>query len=286
MCADDCSGRDMALHGWVGMNGTFHEPTAGPQCVTHCTPDAGDEGGDGDCDGSTPSPTKTTAGSAENRQKWYEARVAWLMQPDNPVIGEYLARIREINKKYCQRGARDGCGWANLADGILMEEHIREVAGRIDESAVPFRADRFKTLTKKGSNLTTYSFSNPEYALAWDIASGGSKVASVPESNVPKVKSFDAYVDGVPSEFKIPPGSTKDTVQNNLKNMEGKGAVRAYIQLKDGYSSGQAMESLKRYLGSTTAPFSEYYIQARGDLGGWMISGKVGSDPKCKGWGC
>ncbi|MFJ9519775.1 RHS repeat-associated core domain-containing protein [Kitasatospora sp. NPDC101801] len=274
MCADDCSSRDMALHGWVGMGGTWHEPTEGPECTTKCHPPA------------PTTPTTVTTGSAENRKKWHEARVAWLMQPDNPIIGKYLADIRRIDKKYCTKGARDGCGAFGLAEDIMLENFVEKIAGRIDESAVPFDPKRFKTLTKKGSNLTTYAFSNGEYQIAFDLARAGSKVVAIDEGGGQDGKTPDAWVDGVLSEFKAPTSMGKGTVQENLKKMTGKGAERAYVRLPDNYEAATAMSSLKSYLHNSSADFNTYTVWGSGDAGGWAISGKVGSEPKCKGWGC
>ncbi|MFF2614878.1 RHS repeat domain-containing protein [Kitasatospora sp. NPDC058046] len=293
MCADDCSGNDMALHGWVGMNGTFHEPTMGDQCVTNCT-DGGDDdeapstrggGGGGGGGGGSTSPSKTTSGSPENRKKWHEARVAWLMQPDNPIIGEYLEKIREINKKYCHRSARDGCQWANLAQDIVDKNYVEDIAGRIDESETPFDEQRFKTLTKKGSNLTTWSLSNSEYAIAFELARGGSHVKATLDDGGKSGKGFDAWVDGVPSEFKeTKPGPT--AVHDNMRKSNGKGAVRTYIKMPDDYSAKTAMASLDDYLRRRSSDFQEYHIWAAGDPGGWHIDGRIGGDYKCKGHGC
>ncbi|MFF2149049.1 RHS repeat-associated core domain-containing protein [Kitasatospora sp. NPDC058190] len=277
MCADDCSHHDRAIHGYVDNGGHIHPATehVDDECTGYCA-----------LPPPRPvTPSKAVTGTPENRKKWHEARVAWLLQPNNPIIGQYLEKIREINKESCKKQARDGCAWANMSQDLFLKNYVDEVADRIDESATEFDEKRFKTLTKQGSNLTTWSFSNSEYQIAFDLAREGSHVVAVEDDGGKSGKGFDAWIDGVPSEFKAPKPGPK-AVEENMRKSNGKGAERVYIRMPDGYEAKTAVSSLKTYLATRSSDFQEYRIYASGDPGGWNISGKVGGDFTCKGWGC
>ncbi|GAA4885684.1 RHS repeat-associated core domain-containing protein [Kitasatospora terrestris] len=216
------------------------------------------------------------------REKWRKARIAWLKSKDNPIVGAYLARIKEINKRNCHGPARDGCAWANLADSILFDEYIEDAANRIDEGAFVFDQKEFDIMVRKGKDYRK-GFNNHEYQMAFDLAAGpnGVDVMAHPQGDG---KQFDAYVDGVPSEFKAVAG-TPSSINSALKSAKGKGAVRLYIRAADNSSASDAMNVMRGFRGST-ADYTDYYVYARGDNGGWNISGKVGGQPKCNGWGC
>ncbi|MFG2914268.1 hypothetical protein ACGF0D_15420 [Kitasatospora sp. NPDC048298] len=167
----------------------------------------------------------------------------------------------------------------------MNRNYVEEIADRIDESETPFDENRFKTLTKVGSALTTWSLSNSEYAIAFQLAQVGSHVKATLDDGGKSGKGFDAWVDGVPSEFKeTKPGP--NAVHDNMRKSNGKGAVRTYIRMPDDYSAKTAMASLDDYLRTRSSDFQEYHIWAAGDPTGWSISGTIGGGYKCKGHGC
>jgi uncharacterized protein YukE len=108
------------------------------------------------------------------------------------------------------------------------------------------------------------TFSPGENKIASTLESEGKNVKALPESNVEKVRTPDAEVDGVPTEFKsIQPGAQANTVNNRLADADGQAANAVIDARGSGLSESDARRGLARYLGGH--PGRMTYIRIIGD---------------------
>jgi uncharacterized protein YukE len=108
------------------------------------------------------------------------------------------------------------------------------------------------------------TFNDRELKIAEDLKSEGKDVTAIPESKVPGVRTPDAEVDGVPTEFKsLDSGAGSNTVKNQLGSAQGQ-APNAIIDARgSGLSESDAQLGLRRYLGAN--PGKMTYIRIIGD---------------------
>ncbi|GHO49882.1 hypothetical protein [Ktedonospora formicarum] len=93
---------------------------------------------------------------------------------------------------------------------------------------------------------TQKSFSAREKRLAYLLSAEGHKVVAVPESNESNVRTPDALVDGVPTEFKsLEPGATSNSVKDAITaSIKGGGQARNIIV--DARGSGLTLDEAQR----------------------------------------
>ncbi|WP_158071947.1 RHS repeat domain-containing protein [Kitasatospora sp. CB01950] len=211
-------------------------------------------------------------------KKWRKARIQWLKKPGNKISN--LDVMERSYHNSCVKGSRDGCQYANVSTIYMLEKFVEDAANRIDEGSYVFDQAQFDYMTGKNKDMS-WGFNNEEYRIAYDLASGphGKSVVAVPEGTD---KAFDAWVDGVATEFKTVAG-TKNSIEKAFKNSKGKGADQVIIRAADNSKASEALRGIGSFEASNTADFKSYEISATGDWGGWSITGTVGSKPKCHG---
>lgn len=196
-------------------------------------------------------------------------------------------------------GKGRGGGWGRLArefveeltEDLLVDIILDDVLSRIDESAAGKGSpdDRHGTLEyDKGA------FDNDEFTLAFILARDGHNVVakSVDYGTAGNSKdnfSFDAWVDGVRSEFKtLEPGSGERAVKNAMKHANEQHAERIYFHAPSMDGKGPVQDGMRDFVndrksrpGATTLKEITVY----GD--GWMAPTQTIDFQKginCKGW--
>ena len=108
------------------------------------------------------------------------------------------------------------------------------------------------------------TFSPQEQKIADTLNSEGKNVKALEEKNLPKVRTPDAEVDGVPTEFKsLRSGAGANTVNNRLADADGQAASAVIDARGSGLSESAARQGLARYLGAH--PGRMTYIRIIGD---------------------
>lgn len=108
------------------------------------------------------------------------------------------------------------------------------------------------------------TFNDRELKIAEALQSEGKDVKAVPESTTPGVRTWDAEVDGVPTEFKsLSPGARSGTVKNQLNSAQGQAVTAIFDARGSGLSESDAELGLRRYLGAN--PGKMTYIRIIGD---------------------
>ncbi|WP_405483196.1 RHS repeat-associated core domain-containing protein [Streptomyces anulatus] len=132
-------------------------------------------------------------------------------------FGEYLDEIDDINDKFCRGSGRDGCKFAGISYEMLMENAVEGYLANIDESWT--------------SESDEFGFGKPkEFNIAFKLAMEGHKVVargSGTGKHGDNAKSFDAWVDGVRSEFKE---TGKRNMKNHMRKADEQGADVVYLR--------------------------------------------------------
>jgi hypothetical protein len=94
------------------------------------------------------------------------------------------------------------------------------------------------------------AFNPAEQAIAEHLAGEGRSVTALAESTVEGVRTADALVDGVPTEFKsLDLGASNATVKQALNSARGQ-APNAFVDARgSGLTEAEAQRGLARYLG-------------------------------------
>ncbi|MFI0012847.1 RHS repeat-associated core domain-containing protein [Streptomyces globisporus] len=132
-------------------------------------------------------------------------------------FGEYLDEIDDINDRFCRGSARDGCKISEISYEMLMENAVEGYLANIDESWT--------------SESEEFGFGKPkEFNIAFKLAMEGHKVVargSGTGKHGDNPKSFDAWVDGVRSEFKE---TGKRNMKNHMRKADEQGADVVYLR--------------------------------------------------------
>ena len=108
------------------------------------------------------------------------------------------------------------------------------------------------------------TFNDRELKIAEDLKSEGKNIKAIPESTEPGVRTPDAEVDGVPTEFKsLDSGAGPGTVKNQLGSAQGQAPTAVIDARGSGLSESDAQLGLRRYLGAN--PGKMTYIRIIGD---------------------
>ncbi|MFD7860347.1 RHS repeat-associated core domain-containing protein [Streptomyces microflavus] len=197
-----------------------------------CTlsPGGGWEVGDSVNKGDKNEKTKTNAKSDyEDRQQntnhqrseeQREKRFAQIIK-GKTFYGKFLDDIDDINDRSCRMepGGKAGCRAAGYEQNEQLEDVLRDALDRIDESWV--------------SGDDEFGFEDHEFEMALKLAleghtvtARGSKTGKYTEKGEKNDKSFDAWVDGVRSEFKK---SGKRNIKTHLRKADEQGADAVYL---------------------------------------------------------
>ncbi|MFF0499398.1 hypothetical protein ACFYU5_23560 [Nocardia aobensis] len=140
---------------------------------------------------------------------------------------------------------------------IAMKATLDENSGPGSTSSAPGSIDE-----------SAKKFNDREKRIAVLQASEGHHVRAVPESNVPGMRTADAEVDGVPTEYKsLDPGATNGTVKNQLNSAQGQADHAVLDARGSGLSEEEARRGMNRYLGANDGKMTD--IRIIGD--GWEI---------------
>ncbi|WP_405683441.1 RHS repeat-associated core domain-containing protein [Streptomyces sp. NBC_00057] len=158
-------------------------------------------------------------------------RVKQILDGKFDLTNPYELGIEEITERGCRRGARDGCGAANLAKDLMdwlgedTESDVKELMESIDES---WRADRLKG---------PFAFDDAEFQIALTLAVQGHKVTSRNDQQpgaAPEHKG-DAWVDGKRTDFKAMKSLRTDGLRDHLKKADRDQQVEmAVVDLRPG----------------------------------------------------
>ncbi|MFF4098899.1 RHS repeat-associated core domain-containing protein [Streptomyces sp. NPDC001903] len=160
-------------------------------------------------------------------------------------VGEGLDDMRDANKHYC-RDTKFACAWSNytqengidffgveLTEG--MDDHIKKILSRIDESWT------WAGQEPKGKDVPL-AFNDQEFEIAWKLAEEGHHVVARGEGRTPDrwapggVGSFDAWVDGIRTEFKdlSPQGkNARNSIVKEIQSGWTQGADAVIVRLRD-----------------------------------------------------
>ncbi|MFJ3788751.1 RHS repeat-associated core domain-containing protein [Kitasatospora sp. NPDC090091] len=144
--------------------------------------------------------------------------------------GEFLRKYHDINTRDCNhldRREQSGCSFASGWSEKQLEERVKKALANIDESGGEFM--------------------DKEFEMAFKLALEGKKVVSRAEKGDEAAaggaegkKRFDAWVDGVRSEFKQVDGSQKQ-IEKRLRDANKQGADAVYL-----YTPNQSKEEARR----------------------------------------
>ncbi|MFI8186485.1 RHS repeat-associated core domain-containing protein [Actinacidiphila glaucinigra] len=127
----------------------------------------------------------------------------------------------EIDEKFCQRGARDGCGAYNLAHDLMemmgpSRSDAEEIMERIDES--------WKRKNTK-SGASEFAFDKPgEFQIALTLAIHGHRVMSRNDDQQ-EPHAGDAWVDDQRADFKALSSDKSNRIRDALRDAEKKQKV-------------------------------------------------------------
>ncbi|MFI8105819.1 RHS repeat-associated core domain-containing protein [Streptomyces sp. NPDC086023] len=135
-------------------------------------------------------------------------------------FGKFMDDMDDIDERACRMspaGERAGCQWNRYMTQERLEDHVKEALERIDESWL-----------SEGE----FGFDKPhEFDMALALALDGHTVVAR-GSHTGKAgqnpKSFDAWVDGVRSEFKQ---TGKRNIKNHLRKADEQGADAVYLSV-------------------------------------------------------
>ncbi|MCQ6555764.1 sugar-binding protein [Streptomyces sp. C10-9-1] len=172
--------------------------------------------------------------------------------------GEFYKSIKSINDRSCRMepGGRAGCRFANWMTEKNLKDILKDALNRIDES--------WGSKNKKGS----FGFSDEEFEQALMLAREGSHVvARGSDDGAPGAsgnKSFDAWVDGVRTEFKVQSTTSRKGITREIRSADQQGADFALIHLTkaDERMARSAVNSIKS---SKQAPVGLSTVRVYGD---------------------
>ncbi|MCX5389091.1 RHS repeat domain-containing protein [Streptomyces sp. NBC_00094] len=172
---------------------------------------------------------RKTHWSKKVRDKTRKKRLAYLAQSDEVDV---LVRFQQKECAKMRGLGRAFCGIISQSQREMFAEKLfGDDLDRIDEG------------WKDGGQD---AFTEDEFDLAFQLAREGHTVVSRGENiaapGAEGNKRFDAWVDGIRSEFKILPTEKEKGVLDQLSDANKKGADRLYIKLKNiGEDEGRAM---------------------------------------------
>ncbi|MFD4655941.1 ricin-type beta-trefoil lectin domain protein [Kitasatospora sp. NPDC058444] len=138
--------------------------------------------------------------------------------------GKMLSQVRKIDSHSCQRepGGKAGCRFASYMNQKGLADQVKEVLSRIDES------DSGKNESDAGA------FGDDDFEVAFQVALDGHHVVArgenTPAPGAQDGNRFDAWVDGVRSEFKLVRGSA-NRINGHLSKANTQGVDSVYIML-------------------------------------------------------
>ncbi|MFK4687783.1 RHS repeat-associated core domain-containing protein [Streptomyces pristinaespiralis] len=171
--------------------------------------------------------------NAEIAAQLRKERVKQILDGKFDLTNYYEEVAEDIMEDSCRRGARDGCGAANLAEDIMdwlgpFESDIEELMENIDES--------WKAQAVKGP----FAFDDAEFQIALTLAIHGHKVTSRNDRQEVPHKG-DAWVDGKRTEFKEMKSVRDDGLRNHLKKADRQQKVEmAVVDLRRGGMSEES----------------------------------------------
>ncbi|MFI9549905.1 RHS repeat-associated core domain-containing protein [Streptomyces sp. NPDC052016] len=194
-------------------------------------------------------------------------------------IGEALDQMRDINRLSCRGPEKAACTWNQytqengidffgfkLTDGF--DEYIKKVLSRIDESWTwPTKEQNLKN-----KKIDT-KFDAAEFEIALKLAEEGHDVVARGEGRskerwAPGANgSFDAWVDGIRTEFKTPDSSQPGAVAKHIRKADEQGADAVIVHLPDGNErlARSAIASAKRTAFTSKTPLNLTTIRMIGD---------------------
>ncbi|MFF5443570.1 RHS repeat-associated core domain-containing protein [Streptomyces sp. NPDC012888] len=195
--------------------------------------------------------------------------------------GESLDRIRDANKR-CFGDPKFACKWSaytqeNGVDffGIELtkgeDDRIKEVLSRIDESWT--WPGEEPDLKGKDYRDVPLSFKDGEFDVAYTLANEGHYVVArgagrSPDRFAPGAGgSFDAWVDGIRTEFKVmaPKGkNAQNSVRDEIRSGWKQGADAVVIRLKD-HDEGLARRAIDSVRRGTQNPVGLTSVRIIGD---------------------
>lgn len=236
--------------------------------------------------GNSPAPKTTTHQDADSKErvrttntqrakKQRKARLEQIMDEHKFEIGKYIEGIDDANKLACRMTPgpeRAGCNfnrYANLYGVKLfgieykgLEGMVEEALERIDESAL------------SGNKPDEFGFEDEEFEIAFMLAmEGRSVVARSSDTGAPgslgDKKSFDAWVDGVRTEFKEQDSDQPKRIAREIRSADEQGADAVIIRLPEGNEklARAAIASAKKTAFTSKTPLRLNSIRFVGD--GW-----------------
>ncbi|MEU4077503.1 RHS repeat-associated core domain-containing protein [Streptomyces venezuelae] len=246
--------------------------------------------------GNSPAPKTTTyqnqdsdyRAATTNKQRAKEQRkkrLDQIMDDHKFEIGKYIEAVDDANKLACRMTPgpeRAGCNfnrYANLYGVKLfgleykgLKGLVEEALERIDESAI---SKKGKEDAEEGDDPSEFGFLNKEFEIALVLAMEGKTVVarSADEGAPGSVngrKSFDAWVDGVRTEFKtIGPGTSAKHIGRWIGKAANQGADAVIIHLPEGSKehAEAAVRSAKHAAFTSKTPLTATTVRFIGD--GW-----------------
>ncbi|SCG67098.1 RHS repeat-associated core domain-containing protein [Micromonospora halophytica] len=225
--------------------------------------------------------------AAEIRKK----RLKQILEENRFDFEHLFAPHRGNLSSECGRGG--GAGLCKLgarwAEDKALRALVEHALGRIDES----RRQKNKE----------FGFDDKEFVIAFHLAWEGHNVESrgdgvSPLGDLPAVgggdsKGFDAYVDGVRSEFKTVSRNTPSAIKNALRKAHNQHADRVYIEVRgvDADTFNGSEGGLAEYYKHNTNPTRLTHMAVFGtdtDDDRWEVPLKPftehGTDVDCAGW--
>ncbi|RSS45073.1 RHS repeat-associated core domain-containing protein [Streptomyces sp. WAC08241] len=168
--------------------------------------------------------------NAEIAAKLRKERVNQILDGKWDLHNYLEEEIEDIDEDLCRRGARDGCGAANLAHDLLemmgpSRSDVEKIMERIDES--------WKRKNKQGEE--GFGFDDPaEFQIALTLAIHGHSVMSRNDDQLAP-HAGDAWVDDKRADFKAMSSKRDDGLRDHLKKADRKQQVDlAVIDLRAG----------------------------------------------------
>ncbi|MEV7898144.1 RHS repeat-associated core domain-containing protein [Streptomyces cyaneofuscatus] len=172
-------------------------------------------------------------------------RVKQILDGEFDLTNYYKEAAEDVEEKTCHRGARDGCGAANLAKDIWeffgpFKSDVEDIMERIDES--------WKRANNK-AGASDFGFDDDaEFQVALTLAIHGHKVMSRNDDQVNPHRG-DAWVDDMRADFKSPvSGTSANSMQGHLRKAEKQRVDLAVVDLRrSGMSEEAAMDGFRSF---------------------------------------
>ncbi|MFJ5834921.1 RHS repeat-associated core domain-containing protein, partial [Streptomyces sp. NPDC093089] len=204
----------------------------------------------------------------------------WVLEKHE--YGEVLDKYRDAMELGCRGAGREriGCKWNSytqengieffgyeLTDG--WDDHVKDVLSRIDESWI-WADESQPNLKNKDVPL---KFTDKEFEVAWKLAKEGHNVVARGEGRARSrwapggVGSFDAWVDGIRTEFKdlSPQGKNpRNSIAKEIQSGWKQGADAVIVRLRD-HDEEMARSAITQVRNSTQKPVGLTSIRIIGD---------------------